>query len=659
MSRIWKFVAAVMALAGAGAAISQTPASLAPVAPVASANTRALPIVPPMAGQATLTRPDLEAWLDGFMPSSLAQGDIAGAVVVVVKDGQVLLQKGYGYSDVARRKPVSPEATLFRPGSVSKLFTWTAVMQLVEQGQLDLDRDVNDYLDFKIPPYDGKPITLRNILTHTAGFEETARYTILNKPMALDALLKASLPARIFPPGETPAYSNYATALAGYIVARRAGMSFDDYIEARVMRPIGMTRSTFRQPLPQSLKPLMSNGYALGSGKPQDFEFVGPAPAGSLSATGSDMAKFMIAHLNSGAGLLRPETATMMHQAQLTVLPPLNRMALGFYEQNLNGRRSIGHGGDTQLFHSDLSLFLDDNVGIYVSVNSTGKDGAAQPLRAALFHEFANRYFPRQPATTRVDAKTAREHAAMMAGTYAASRGIETNFLRILKLLGPTEIGVNEDGGLSVPIADGIAGRPRQWVEIAPFVWQDPVNGEKLAAKVVDGKVVRWSFDTGSPFMVFDRMPWYIDAAWLAPGLAAALGIVLLSAIGWPAGAIARRRYDATFALQGRRLGVYRATKVLAWLAVALIAAWVSMIIFGTEDLDFFSGPFVSFLIVLQFLSPIVFVGLVAFAAWTLWYEWKGGRWTAKLWALLILISSLIILWVAIAFRLIGFGTTF
>src|ERR1700753_825498 len=119
-----------------------------------------------------LTANDLNSWLDGYLPYALHTGDIAGAVVVVVKDGQVLSERGYGYSDVEARKPVDPKLTLFRPGSTSKLFTWTAVMQQVEQGHIDLDQDVNTYLDFKIPPYQGRPITMRQIMTHTAGFEE-------------------------------------------------------------------------------------------------------------------------------------------------------------------------------------------------------------------------------------------------------------------------------------------------------------------------------------------------------------------------------------------------------------------------------------------------------------------------------------------------------
>ena len=152
---------------------------------------------------ANLTPTDLEAFLDGFLPYALERARIPGAVVVVVRGDQVVLEKGYGFSDVAKRKPVLPETTLFRPGSVSKLFTWTAVMQQVEAGKLDLDKDVNTYLDFKIPPFEGKPITLRNIMTHTAGFEESVRYLISSDPKAAMALKKQmplALPQRVFAP---------------------------------------------------------------------------------------------------------------------------------------------------------------------------------------------------------------------------------------------------------------------------------------------------------------------------------------------------------------------------------------------------------------------------------------------------------------------------
>ena len=203
--------------------------------------------------------------------------------------------------DVRIKSPFQ-QKTLFRPGSVSKLFVWTAVMQLAEQGKLDLDRDINEYLDFKIPEAFGQPITLKNIMTHTAGFEEQVKDLFaLGKPSPnLGEYVKTHVPQRIFAPGTTPAYSNYATTLAGYIVERMSGQSFDDYVEQNIFKPLGMIRSTFRQPLPPELAPLMSNGYLLASDEAKPFESIGPFPAGSMSSSAVDMSKFMLAHLQEG-----------------------------------------------------------------------------------------------------------------------------------------------------------------------------------------------------------------------------------------------------------------------------------------------------------------------------------------------------------------------
>src|SRR6516162_5773377 len=400
---------AVLALPGAFAAAPENAAVTPSAAPAAVA----------------LTASDVESWLDGYLPYALKTGDIAGAVVVVVKDGEILTERGYGYSDVAARKPVDPKLTLFRPGSVSKLFTWTAVMQLVEQGKIDLDADVNQYLDFRIPPREGKPVTMRNLMQHTAGFEEQAKGVITENPQApgFEVLLKAWVPQRVFAPGTTPAYSNYGASLAGYIVQRVSGESFDSYIEKHIFEPLEMKYSTFRQPLPPELAPLMSNGYRVASGEPRAFEIVGPAPAGALSSPGEDMAHFMIAQLLGGEyhgrRILAAATAEMMHNTPLTLLPPLNRMELGFFETNINGREVIGHLGDTQYFHTALHLFLKENAGFYVSFNSLGKEGAAHNLRGALFEDFADRYFPAPRPQSRVDAATAAAHAALLSGTWA------------------------------------------------------------------------------------------------------------------------------------------------------------------------------------------------------------------------------------------------
>ncbi len=346
-----------------------------------------------------LTSTDIEAFLEGMMPSQLQREDIAGATIAVVKDGKLIFAKGYGFSDVEKRTPVTADSTLFRPGSISKLFTWTSVMQMAEQGKLDLDKDVNEYLDFKIPPAYGKPITLKNIMTHSAGFEELGRDLFVadaEHMYSLERFLKQHVPDRIFPPGVVPAYSNYATALAGYIVQRVSGKSFDQYVQDNIFTPLEMQRTTFVQPLPENIKPLMSNGYKKASDKAQPFEFVEAYPAGSVSTTAKDMSNFMIAHLQNGKfgdkQILKPETAKQMHSRLYGADDRLNAMCYGFYEESRNGKRIIGHGGDTVFFHSDLHLILDENVGFFVSYNSAGAGETS--ARTNLFEAFLDRYFP-------------------------------------------------------------------------------------------------------------------------------------------------------------------------------------------------------------------------------------------------------------------------
>ncbi|RYY43585.1 MAG: class A beta-lactamase-related serine hydrolase, partial [Sphingomonadales bacterium] len=429
-------VAAMLALTVAIPASTQQ----APLTPQPAAAPATQPATP--AGLDRLTKSDVDTWLDGYMPYALGRGDIAGAVVVVVKDGAVLTQRGFGYSDVANRKPVDPATTLFRPGSTSKLFTWTAVMQQVEAGKIDLDADINTYLDFKIPPYDGKPITMRHLMTHTAGFEEIIKgllaFDIALKP--LGDILKERIPERIYQPGTTPAYSNYATALAGYIVERVSGQSFDTYVERNIFDRLGMQYASFRQPLPAKLKPFMSQGYEAGSGKAQRFEIIGMAPAGALSASGADMGKFMLAFLNEGGPLLKPATTAQMLTAQNLSVKGSNQMALGFYEEWINGRRAVGHGGDTVYFHTDLKIFPAEKVGIYISVNSQGAGGAPGAVRTALVEGFADRYLPTAD-TAPVELATAKEHAKLLVGSWTNSRRVASSFASFVYLLGEEKIG--------------------------------------------------------------------------------------------------------------------------------------------------------------------------------------------------------------------------
>ncbi len=354
-----------------------SPLILGPSPPPAQASA----VAPEPSPRPELTKTDFETLLDALIPSQLRNRNIAGAVVSVVKDGQVLFQKGYGYADFEAKKPVLPDQTLFRPGSISKLFTATAVMQLVEQGKLELDRDVSGYLDFAIPKTYPEPVTLRQLLTHTAGFEDTLKNLFVAhasdlKP--LRAYLVNQMPARIFPPGKVPSYSNYGFTLAGYIVERVSGEKFERYIDNHILKPLRMTNSTFDQPLPPELAAQMSKGYPNAAKKPRDFEFVQAAPAGSLSTTAADMTRFMVAFLQDGSvdgvAILKPETVRQMETRQFELHPMINGLGLTFMEYCMNPVRVIAHGGDTVYFHSDMVLVPDAHVGYFLSYNSLGKN---------------------------------------------------------------------------------------------------------------------------------------------------------------------------------------------------------------------------------------------------------------------------------------------
>ena len=223
-------------------------------------------------GPHALEASDLVPFLDGIVPLQLERSDVAGASVLVMQNGEVLLEKGYGYADLKSKKPVDPATTIFRLASISKLFTWVSVMQLAEQGKLDIDSDVNRYLDFQIRPAFSRPITLRNLMTHSWGIRRRKPrhycYESRSRAVSLRDFLIRNQPKRIFAPGTIPAYSNYGVGLAGYIVQRVSGQPFEQYVEQHIFAPLKMVQSTFYQPPPASLRRLPSEGYPTDTQKP-------------------------------------------------------------------------------------------------------------------------------------------------------------------------------------------------------------------------------------------------------------------------------------------------------------------------------------------------------------------------------------------------------
>jgi CubicO group peptidase (beta-lactamase class C family) len=590
-----------------------------------------------------LTQTDADAWLDGMMPSMLQTYDAAGAVIVIVKDGKVLTQRGYGFADVAKRTPVDPAATLFRSGSISKLFTWTAVMQLVEQGKIDLDADINTYLDFRVDGRGGKKITMRHLMTHRGGFEETIKDMFTYEPqrnMSIEKRLKSFIPKYIANPGEVPAYSNYGTTLAGYIVQRVSRMPFDDYIEKAIFQPLKMQQSSFRQPLPKSLMSNMSKGYPTRSDPALPFEYISVGPAGSLSSTGSDMARFMIAHLQNGQSLMKPETAQLMHNSSVETVPGLNRMLLGFYETNLNGHRIISHGGDTIQFHSNLHLFLDNNVGLFMSFNSSGNSGAPADPRDIILQNFVDRYFGGVSGPVKIDPRGAVSDANSVAGHYARTRRFESNFLALTNIFLTTPVKANDDGSIMINTGSG----DQQFVHVGPMLWADPKDGTLFGAKTVNGRVKLVGINPAAA--IFARQPvsiWHSGAVTI-PSLAGALFVYLLIGLSWPVNAIARRFYNVPAMRNRHQALTYIASRAITWATFAVLVTWFYIItLLGKlayiPDMALLS---------LQIVSAIIGIASIVVAIWRVKLSFAADqRWFVKIEAIAFLCASLFIAWAA------------
>lgn len=341
---------------------------------------------------------ELEAFLDSFLPQEMEQEHALGGVVSVVKDGRLFFVKGYGFADPDQKIPIDGDRTLFRVASISKLFTHTAIMQLYERGLLDLKADINSYLQtFKIQNSYEEPINAANLMTQTEGTSQ--RLLGIAAPTAakmtpLEQFIPDRMPPFTFPPGEIYSYSNMGVTLGGYLVEAISKTPFVEYIEQNILQPLGMQRSTFQQPVPPNLQTALTPGYRYQGQQfnPYPFLYFNIAPAASLSTTATDMARFMIAHLQNGeyddTRILQEETAKLMHQQHFTHHPKLPGSAYGFHERLENNLRTIGHAGSMPGYSSSLTLIPEQNIGIFTSFNTLGS------VSGTVLNRFYDRYFP-------------------------------------------------------------------------------------------------------------------------------------------------------------------------------------------------------------------------------------------------------------------------
>ncbi|MDA1636038.1 beta-lactamase family protein [Bacillus cereus] len=349
----------------------------------------------------TLNPKDVEAFTNKVIPEKMKKENAAGVALVVVKDNQILFQKGFGFSDKEKNTPIDPKKTVFRLASISKVFTASAVMQLVEQGKIDLNKDIVNYMGgLKYQNNMGEPVTMEHLLTHTTGFDyvdprpEDIHYQENDYTMLKD-YVEDNMPTVVRKPGDTYTYDNFASMLQGYIVQNLTNTPFYKYMAKNIFYPLEMHNSSFV--MTNFIKEKLATGYD-ANGDAIPFYQTRPTdmPQGSMFSTGSDVANFMIAQLNDGKfknnHILQKETVEDMQKTKFALHPKYPNMTYGFEffsPQSHNGQYVFGKGGNIPGFSSLMWLIPEHKIGVFVVTN---KDSSALPVE--VFDDFMNEYFP-------------------------------------------------------------------------------------------------------------------------------------------------------------------------------------------------------------------------------------------------------------------------
>jgi len=506
-------------------------------------------------GQASIDLVRLEPFVDGVVSSYMRKDKLPGVTLSIVKDGEVVLLKGYGIAGVDPKRAVDPETTLFRIASISKTFVWTSLMQLKEQGLLSLDDPVNQYLPVELQiPDEGfdEPVRIWHLMTHTPGFEETTMaYMATENDSQLRPLhqsLERYRPHRVRPAGDFSTYSNYGAALAGYIVARLSGNDFETYVEENIYAPLGMTHATFREPhgenappglpspMPESVLAEVATGFDWSGGtwQAQDFEFISKTgPDGAMSASAASMARYMIAHLQNGeldgARILEEKTAEQMHTTLFSSADGVNGFSHGFMQYKApGGYTGFGHGGALLYFMSNMVMFPELDLGIFISTNS----GAGRDFVVSFPKLLVSQFFKRENPTPEPAADFVKR-GQKYAGTYFNTRRSYTLLDKILSFGSVTQVSITDDGYL-LTVANG---QSQRWVEAGEHLFREVGGDRTIGFREDDSGKVGIIFSS-SGTSAGERIGFFGGLEWIS--IMSVLG--LLSVIGIITGAWLRRR---------------------------------------------------------------------------------------------------------------------
>jgi CubicO group peptidase (beta-lactamase class C family) len=440
---------------------------------------------------------ELEQFLDKIFAEEMLKEHIPGAVFVFVKDGAAFFSKGYGFVDLERAKPVSPERTIFRIGSISKVFTAMAAVQLADRGKLDLQTDVNRYLKkIKIPTNYPQPITAAQLLSHTAGLDEIRPGTQAPNSegvLSLPAFLQTRL-ARIRPPGEVISYSTYGITLAGELIEEVSGMSFESYLKKNVWQPLGMDHTSIT--VPESLASDLAVGYEYREGvnRPQPYEWYHTTPASSINSTALDMAKFMLMHLANGGtnkGILSERALRDMHSRHAGGHPQVPGAAYGFFEDDYQGLRILEHGGNMAGLSAQLVLLPEVNAGFFM-VNHHENSNLRDTVKWAILERYYSNPAPIKVPVARDEYRT---RAPMFAGTYRWNVFCHTCQQ---SASGPVlNVTSNDDGTVK------LSNSSHRWIEVEPMLFVRDDGKTRIAFQSDKSGKVRYLYSSG--FWVFER----------------------------------------------------------------------------------------------------------------------------------------------------------